>query len=96
MNKLRKAYNEARDNYAKAFCKKQELILEFEFDGGYAYWIGETILSVNDYYINLEDLMYDVDNNVKKGFFFEWYDYSLEQHYKEETVVNYKNYLMGI
>jgi hypothetical protein len=88
--KLRKDFNTARDNYAKAFCEKHEFVLEFD-----NYWIGECILGVSDYYVNLEDLMYDIDKDIDKGIFFKWYDYSIEQHYKGVPSVNYKSYING-
>jgi hypothetical protein len=33
------------------------------------------VLTVSDYEINFSDVKFDIENNIEKGKFFEWYDY---------------------
>ena len=93
---LQQQWQEVCNDYLRAFCKRHE----------YAYdpkdWIGigaeniGTIVEVNDMYINMDDLRYDVDNNVPADKFAKWYDKQLELHELGiEVWLNYPNYCKG-
>jgi len=46
-----------------------------------------------DYYINITDIRFDLDNEVPKDLFFQWYDQSVEAAMKSESTINYKNFV---
>lgn len=84
---MKKKLEKAVNNYIKAFCEKHDL----QFEG----WVADEICSIglfNDYYINFTDIIHDIDTNQPENKVIEWYDYTLEQSYKKETIINYKNY----
>ena len=59
------------------------------------YWIADDIggvLSINDYFHSMNDMVGALKLNCPKKRFFEWYDYSLENYGKEP--MNLKSYLV--
>ena len=93
MKGLKDAFDKARNDYARAFCKKQGIPLQFDFEGGYDHWINSFVLNVGDYYFGLDDIMFDIDNNVEARRFIEWYDITLEQGLEREETYSYEQYL---
>ncbi len=86
MKELKKYYNLTAELYIKAFEEKHEL--QFEF------WVADdigTIANFNDYYIDYEVIRHDIDNNIKKGKFLEWYDLVVGK----EFTINYTSFLKG-
>ena len=88
-------YRQAVDRVVREFLMKQD----FQEDGEpYSYEFvgsGYDIIEVCDYYLNLSDIIYDTKNNISKGKFFEWYDYTLEWSMNGYGNVNYRSYIMG-
>ena len=90
--KLKNKYNKIVEQYLIAFVEKQELDIEN------CYWFADRIgemLSVNEqYYFSLDEIRFDVDNNVEEGLIFKWQDKSVDNHFKKKKYkVNYENYL---
>ena len=85
--KLKTKYEKIVNEYLQAFIEKQEL------DAENCYWIGDRIgeiLSVNEqYYFNLQEIRFDVDNNIKAGVILEWQNECIDNNFK----VNYENYI---
>lgn len=80
--------------YVEAFMRKHEFFDEDNGEYFIHYWVADnvgTMLYINDYIIDFNDIRYDIDNDVSKDKFFEWYDYILEN----EVKINYKSYLSG-
>ena len=81
-------------DYCSAFCQKH---------GWEAYnpdmWVGEDVggvLEVCDRYINMDDIRYDIDNDIEVGVLEEWYDYSTEIAFFEGgRNVNYPSWCKG-
>ena len=77
--------------YIKAFEKKQGLEMHFA--------VCDDLLDVicfdyeNFYTIN--EIVYDIDNDVKAGLIKEWSDYTLELS-KNDRYINYESYIKGI
>jgi len=88
---MKEEYNKAVIAYLKAFEKKQELI----FEGWVNNEIG-TIAEFNhgSYYIDFQDIKFDIDNNIKVGKFFDYYDLRLDNYNKDKQQINYKTFNM--
>ena len=75
------------DEYVRVFCEKH----------GYTYepdmWVGDDpggITEVCDMFVHLDDIRYDVDNDIKPDMFPDWYWKGLEIY--ELTGFKYMNY----
>jgi len=90
LKKVKKEYEKSCNEYVKIFCKKNEI----DFD----YWIGNEIGGCasfcEQYYFNLSDIIYDVNNHCKKGLILEWQDDSTEN--SERGNINYSSYSKGL
>lgn len=90
---IKERYENAVHEYVLAFCRKH----------GYHYdpdeWIGDNvggIVMIADYYINFDNIRYDIDNDVPAEVFVQFYDYTLRlAMLDEEKHVNYPHYIMG-
>ena len=94
LQKLRKNYDLAINNYLAYFTNKQGLYYEFH-DEGFAM--------ISDMFISINDIIYDVDNEVPAGKIIEYYDYSYERYINNQnpdneklTIVNYASFHKGM
>ena len=74
MSRLRQAYDKSCNDYVKSLCSNYE----FCFDD--ATWIADDIggiLEVNDFFLNMHEIIFCVDMNVIYDDFVEFYDYNL-------------------
>ena len=90
--KLKTKYNKIVEQYLLAFVEKQELDIEN------CYWVADRVgemLSVNEqYYFCLDEIRFDVDNNIKAGAILEWQNESLDNYSKKKKYkINYENYI---
>lgn len=84
----KKGYEFYVHKYMELFCEKHEL--EYDKD----YWIGfGEIIELADMFINFSDVRLDVDKDVTRGIFTEWYWTTLESNLPH---VNYNSWLMGL
>ena len=86
-DKIKKEYEKSCNKIVELFCEKQDL----KFD----YWIGDKVGGIADcgsFDFYLEDIILDLDKDLKKGFIFDWYDDNLD--YKQ--YINYNSYIMGL
>ena len=90
---LRQCYETACNDYAKLFCHKHE----YDFDP--TDWVGldiGTVLCLAEYYyINFQDIKYDIDNEVDRSVFFEWYNYDITMRMLEAQTMNYPSWVKG-
>ncbi len=91
MIKQLKQFTTAVDSLAQLFCKKY-------FDNTEDwYWISderEGVLSVGDYFFNLEDIVTSIRYNATEKQVFEWYDMLMDSSVKNKPLdINYRNYL---
>ena len=73
--------------YVKAFEKKHG----YDFMG----WVGERVGEVatfSDCFINFDDMRWDIDNNIDRNIFFDWYYKSLEEAINNKAFENYRVY----
>ena len=87
-NQARKAHwRDVCNEYLETFCWKHE----YQYDPD--MWIGNdpgTIVEVCDMFVKMDDIRYDVDNNVPEEYFAKWYWKGLDVY--ELTGENYMNY----
>ena len=81
-NNIKKRYSDIVYEYVKLFCEKHD----YDFDEAYTNDL--FIFSICDYFIDFNNIMFDIDNNVKTDFFIKWYDFMLETAGK----INYENF----
>ena len=71
-----------REDYEKA-CNAYLLALanmwEWDCSGDYGYWIGDEVGGLYAYgdstFINMEDIIYCVENSISKETYFDWQEY---------------------
>lgn len=70
---IKKRYENAVHEYCQAFCTKHDY--HYDPDG----WVEiGTVVLIGDYYIDFNDIRYDIDNDVPEEVFIKYYDYTLE------------------
>ena len=91
--KLKTRFKHIVDEYTKEFYK---LIWEEPFDKDSVYWIGGDrtgVCGIGDYYVDLRDIVFVVDNKIKADDFFDWYwTYVADE---KEDYINLKSYAMN-
>lgn len=94
MSKLRENYDNACNAYLKAFCDKHD----FDYDDAKKSWVSNqpgTICMCGDFFVQMEDLILDVENEAEESEFFKWYDYSCECSELGIFSPNYGSWLKG-
>ena len=81
------------NEYLEEFCNRHEF--KYEKDA----WIGDdpgTIVMVGDMFVNMDDIRYDVDNDVPEEYFCKWYWKGLDVYeLTGEKYMNYPSYCKG-
>lgn len=89
MKYLQEKWQRICNTYLQVFCKRHG----YQFDPTDWVGIGEenigTIVEVNDMYLHMDDIRYDVDNQVPIDYISRWYYKRNELH---ELGVNYMNF----
>lgn len=94
---LQQQWKQVCNAYLRAFCERHE----YTYDP--TDWVGSnraetigTVVEVADMFIDMDDLRYDVDNNVPTDKFEKWYYKRLELYeFGIEVWLNYPNYCKG-
>ena len=81
-----KRYFKEQAKIVEAFAKKQGLA-DIEYSRQ-TWWFNQSEL-----FFSLDDIIYDLYNNVKKGMIIDWYYNSLEAIENEKWYPNYHNYV---
>ena len=84
--------NKILQEYVDLFSKKHEIT----FDGS----VNDDLLDIlffGDYFMSIEDVVFDIDNDINEPEFYNWYDSTLEFAMKNKDVptINYKSWCMG-
>ena len=82
-------WDELCNEYLKEFCDKHEW--QYEPDMWVAGNIG-TIVMIGDMFVSMNNIRYDVDNNVPTDYFAKWYWKSIEISDLTDGAENYMNY----
>lgn len=91
---MKQKYAQICEEYVLAFMRKHSFYCDrtgeyYDYD-----WVADDIggiLCVADYHIGFDDIRIDIDNEIHKSVYFEYYEYCLEN----ESKINYKSYLKG-
>lgn len=90
---LKLNWKEICNNYLFEFCNKHEYAYEPDC------WIAGdpgTIVNIGDMFVSMENIRYDIDNDVLKHCFENWYWKSLEVYeLTGQNYINYKSYCEG-
>lgn len=93
---LKSRYEAICEEYRKLFLEKQG------FDAENCYWVADEVggvLSCNEeYYFNIDEIRYDIDNDIEVGLILQAQDDFMDARYKNDTTphINYKNYVKGL
>ena len=86
----------------EAICEEYRELFEEKQGFSYSDWVADEIggvLSCNDeYFYNINDIRYDIDNDVEVGLILQAQNDFLEAYEKNKDVkhINYKNYVKGL
>lgn len=93
IKQLRTAYDKACNDYLS------ELLKMWELDSHYGYWIGDEVGGVYDYdggfTINMEDIIYCVENSVTERQYYEWQEYIVDALEFGFSTPNLKSWMHG-
>lgn len=96
-NLIKERYENAVHEYCMAFCQKHGY--DYDPDGWVGGNVGGVVL-IAYYYINFDDIRYDIDNDVPEQIFQQYYNYTLEIASLDDGTdnmrqVKYPHYIMG-
>lgn len=89
---LQSAYRKACDDYLAAFAEKHEFSMHD------CSWVADQpggIASIGDYFVNMQEIITDIDTDTPADKWLEYYDYSLECHELGLSCCNYQSWLKG-
>jgi hypothetical protein len=89
--KLKTALDKALKNYIYKF----EVIHGVEFESAMNDDLMD-VLCFGEYYFNMSDIIYDVDNKLPIRLIFEWHDACTDAHYKGKNQINLQSYAKGL
>lgn len=94
-NLIKERFENVVHEYCIAFCNKHGY--EYDQDGWAAGDVGGVLEVTEGYmYVNFDEIRYDIDNNIPKGTFEEYYEYSTECAFVDGAKnVNYRSWCMG-
>ena len=87
-------YNRGCNAYLQLFCDKHGYDYEVAKDSWVANEVGG-IVCVNDYFVDMQTIIDDVDLPATEDEFLKWYDYCLEAAEFGLTTPNYKSWVKG-
>jgi len=90
-----------REDYEKA-CNGYlvTLLNMWELDASYGFWVSDEVGGVYSYgdtglYLNMDDMIYVVENNISEQFYQEWLDYCVWAGEFNQTVPNLRAWHHG-
>ena len=90
---LKSEWQELCNKYLKKFCEKHEYTYEPDC------WVASdpgTIANIGDMFVSMENIRYDLDNNIPEEYFEKWYWKSLDVYeLVGEKFMNYENFCKG-
>lgn len=88
-SELMRNYQKACNDYLHAFCDKHS----FDFEEAKECWVSDipgTITQCGDFFVSMETIITDIEQNVPENMFIKWYDYCM---ICPENSLNYKTWL---
>lgn len=98
MGELKDNFNKACAAYIKAFEEKHDYQFDDSLTSDSDYL---DVLVFGDYYFNLCDIVYDIDNDLPENMIFEWSNHNVEQNFMaggvfvEHKYINLQHYHWG-
>lgn len=90
---LKSEWQELCNKYLKKFCEKHEYTYEADC------WVANdpgTIANIGDMFVSMENIRYDLDNDIPEEYFEKWYWKALEVYeLVGEKFMNYENFCKG-
>jgi hypothetical protein len=86
---LDKNYKDACEEILKAFCKTYEL--PYEKDSWTAVGVG-TYANVGDFYIDMQDMLFMLNNNISWNVWLANYDYNMDAAYLGLNLINLQSW----
>jgi len=86
---LRKKLNKVLKKYLKKFCKKHELEWE-DIDAIRNDLMG--IINVGDYYFDINNIIYDIDNDLPEEVIWKWYNDIVSEKNQSNLHLYYKEW----
>lgn len=90
---LKSEWQELCNKYLKKFCDKHEYTYEADC------WVASdpgTIANIGDMFVSMENIRYDLDNDIPEEYFEKWYWKALEVYeLVGEKFMNYENFCKG-
>lgn len=85
MNQLKEIYDNIIKLYINEFAIKHNL--------KFNKFISNTLISFGDYFVNIELIRYDIDNNIDNKIFFDYYNqlFLSQQKFDYETFIYWYN-----
>ena len=90
----REYFEKGCNEYLRLFCEKHEFDYEDTKDGWVAGGIG-SIVCCGDYFVDMQDIITDIEHDAPNGEFENWYDYCFDAHNLSLTTPNYQSWLKG-
>ena len=92
-NELKKQWKKVCDTYLQEFCHRHEYTYEPDM------WVADnpgTIACVNDMFVSMEDIRYDIDNLIDIDCFEAWYWKSVDVYsLTKQKYMNYSSFCQG-
>lgn len=84
-----KKWNQICNEYLNEFCVRHDYTFENDM------WVGGdigTVVLIGDMYVSMDEIRYDVDNNINEDYFEQWYWKKMEVAELTDYTENYMNY----
>ena len=93
-NEVKDLYTKGCNEYLLLFCEKHG----FDYEDAKDSWVANEVggmVCVNDYFVDMQTIITDVEHCVDESEFIKWYDYCLEANEFGLTIPNYSSWLKG-
>lgn len=86
-------YSKCCDQYIKFFCDKQDI----SYTSFNWIHVNEMAMFIDQYFFNMQEIIYDVNTNQPQHQILEWQDHIVEytMYNKDLPKINYSSYCMG-
>lgn len=92
---MKKLIDQAKRNYEK-WCNEYIRLFEHKQDMRFEFWVADIVGEIacfGDIFLNLSDIVYDLNTHQKKGNILNWFYESMEN---QEHSINYYSYTKGL
>jgi hypothetical protein len=72
--KAKELYEQGCNAYLQLFCEKHD----FDFEDAQNSWTENDIVECGDYFVGMQTIIEDIENNLPEELFFQWYQYCLD------------------